>query len=94
MADIFHLIGLVVPGEEAVMKGPAAIGVNAQLMRKGTITSSTRRMKESRAKSEWRKNRFRTNGISIKNFEREDWDAIYDFEDEFSRRGNFRCKLR
>ena len=75
LADTLHLVGLVVD-----------FTWEQQIKQK----HNSRCFKHNLARNAWRKGKFSHNAIRISDMSTEDWELIYDFEDQYFRRGNYK----
>jgi len=86
MADVFHLTGMV-PFDESALKTEKA---NEKAMRMAGTYKSIKKNSSGRMLQDlWRKNPHRPETVNLGNLSDEDWEMIYDLEDEYSRRGHF-----
>jgi len=84
MADVFHLIGNV-PYDDKAIKSD---NLKEKLMRRAGKYRSKTTSKRSK-QDLWRLNPTHPGTVSLHDLSDEDWELIFDAEDEYSRKGHF-----
>ncbi|GMH62015.1 hypothetical protein TrST_g14158 [Triparma strigata] len=86
MADVFHLIGNV-PYDEKALKSDKII---EKMQRRAGSFKSRKSVSSNRSNQDlWRKNPTHPGTVNMHDLTEDDWEKIYDLEDEYSRKGHF-----
>ncbi|GMH51208.1 hypothetical protein TL16_g00962 [Triparma laevis f. inornata] len=86
MADVFHLIGNV-PYDEKALKSDKII---EKMQRRAGSFKSRKAVSSNRVNQDlWRKNPTHPGTVNMHDLTEDDWEKIYDLEDEHSRKGHF-----
>ena len=86
MADVFHLIGNV-PYDEKALKSDRLV---EKMQRRSGSYRSKKNVSGGRNNQDlWRRNPTHPGTVNMHELSEDDWETVYDLEDEFARRGHF-----